>query len=327
MKLTPEQQEIRAANQAKNLQNQVNAIFNRTNEGSFETVRRYKATGKRFCDFLGKTTNLQSFRNVQVRHVKAYVEYLQDLGLSPSYIITEVSGIKWIHERANPKRNLPQSNRCFELDKRDPYKWDMSIKDIEFKEGVKTAKATDRMDAVLEFYMGRYFGLRHEEFVTLRVYHIEHAIKYDQLHIKNTKGGRERDIPVDTDMQKKILRHLLAYAKDHGKLSNDYLICDNYKASVKREMKSLGNWMNNHKHKFADPNRTNEVRPGKKPRHKSIHWHSLRHSYYQETKVRLKAEGKLTDEQIEDYLSEALGHSRWDVNNEYSNDIKRIKRN
>lgn len=159
------------------------------------------------------------------------------------------------------------------------------------------------------------------------MYHIEHTIKYDQLHIKNTKGGRERDIPVDTDMQKKILRHLLAYAKDRGKLSNDYLICDNYKASVKREMKSLGNWMNNHKHKFTDPNRTNEVRQGKKPRHKSIHWHSLRHSYYQETKVRLKAEGKLTDEQIEDYLSEALGHSRWDVNNEYSDDIKRIKRN
>ena len=38
MKLTPEQQEARAKNQAKNLQNQVDAVFRRTNEGSFKTV-------------------------------------------------------------------------------------------------------------------------------------------------------------------------------------------------------------------------------------------------------------------------------------------------
>ncbi len=73
MKLSPEQQEIKAANIAKNLQFQVDSIFNRTNEGSIETIRRYKETGKRFCGFLGRTTTLQNFRNVEVRHVKAYL--------------------------------------------------------------------------------------------------------------------------------------------------------------------------------------------------------------------------------------------------------------
>ncbi len=248
-------------------------------------------------------------------------------GHSAAYVITEVSGIKWIHERSNPKRDLPKSNACFELDKREPYKYDMSMKDSEFKEGVKVAKALDRMDAVLEFYMGRYFGLRHEEFVTLRVDQIEKAIERRQLHLKKTKGGRERDVPVDTDMQMKILRHVLAYAKDKDKLSRDYVICDNVKYSVQREEKSLENWMNNHKHKFTDPHRSEEIRSGKKPRHKSIHWHSLRHSYYQETKARLRAEGRLTEDQIEDYLSEAMGHSRWDINNEYSDEVERIKRN
>ena len=58
MKLTPEQQEARAKNQAKNLQNQVDAVFRRTNEGSFKTVQRYKAANERFCDFLGENTNL-----------------------------------------------------------------------------------------------------------------------------------------------------------------------------------------------------------------------------------------------------------------------------
>ena len=326
MKLTPEQQEARAKNQAKNLQNQVDAVFRRTNEGSFKTVQRYKAANERFCDFLGENTNLKNFRNVEVRHVRAYVEHLQSLDCLPSYILTELSGIKWVHKRMNPKRNLPKSNKCFCLDKREPYKYDRSIKISEFKEGVKTALADGRMDVVLEFYMGRYFGCRHEEFVTLRVDQIEKAIEYRQLHLKITKGGRERDIPVYTDMQMKILGRVLAYAKKNGKLSRDYVICDNHKNSVKRELKSLENWMNNHKQKFTDPNRAEEVRPGKKPRHKSIHWHSLRHLYYQETKAYLIAEGKLTMEQIEDELSENIGHSRWDANNYYSADLVRIKR-
>lgn len=241
MKLTPEQQEARAKNQAKNLQNQVDAVFRRTNEGSFKTVQRYKAANERFCNFLGENTNLKNFRNVEVRRVRAYVEHLQSLDCLPSYILTELSGIKWVHKRMNPKRNLPKSNKCFCLDKREPYKYDRSIKISEFKEGVKTALADGRMDVVLEFYMGRYFGCRHEEFVTLRVDQIEKAIEHRQLHLKNTKGGRERDIPVYTDMQMKILNRVLVYAKKNGKLSRDYVICDNHKNSVKRELKSLEN--------------------------------------------------------------------------------------
>ena len=124
MKLTPEQQEARAKNQAKNLQNQVDAVFRRTNEGSFKTVQRYKAANERFCDFLGENTNLKNFRNVEVRHIRAYVEHLQSLDCLPSYILTELSGIKWVHKRMNPKKNLPKSNKCFCSDKREPYKYD-----------------------------------------------------------------------------------------------------------------------------------------------------------------------------------------------------------
>lgn len=324
MKLTPEQQEIRATNQATNLKNQIGAMFKRTNEGSFETRRRYQAAGDRFCDFLGETTNLKNFRNVQVRHIKAYIEHLQSEDHLPTYLLTEVSGIKWIHRRMNPKRNLPDSNRCFGIDKRELYKFDKSIMVSEFDSGVKYALAKGRMDVVLEFFMDRYFGLRHEEFVTLRVHQIEKAIEYRQLHLKNTKGGQERDVPVSTDMQLKILKRVLVYTKKENKQSMDYVICDNHRNSVVQKKKSLQNWMNNNKDAFLNPNRTDEKRPGKKPRDKTIHWHSLRHLYYQETKERLKAEGRLTPTQIEKELAEAMGHHRISVNNYYSSDLDRV---
>ena len=107
MKLTPEQQEARVKNQAKNLQNQVDAVFRRTNEGSFKTVQRYKAANERFCDFLGENTNLKNFRNVEVRHVRAYVEHLQSIDCLPSYKETEAL-YSLIDAQENDLRNMEE---------------------------------------------------------------------------------------------------------------------------------------------------------------------------------------------------------------------------
>lgn len=325
MKLTQEEQQVRQKNIARNLLNQIKPVIKRYTEGSYNTHKRYLSVGTRFCDFLGQTSNLQNFRNVQHRHVKAYVEFLQEKGCTPNYILTELSGIKWIHKRMNPKSNLPQSNRSFHVDKRNPYRLNCSILPHEFDGLIKEALRCDRMDVVVTAYLEKYFGLRHEESVTLRVHQIEYAIRNKQLNVKNTKGGQARDIPVDTKMQEKILSRLLAYVKKNRKQSMDYLICDNHADSVKRKMKSLENWMNNHKKYFVDPNRTKLKEPGKKPREDTVHWHSLRHSYYQETKKRLLAEGRLTKAQIEKELTEAMGHHRNDINNTYSEDMERIK--
>lgn len=107
MKLTPEQQEARVKNQAKNLQNQVDAVFRRTNEGSFKTVQRYKAANERFCDFLGENTKLKNFRNVEVRHVRAYVEHLQSIDCLPSYKETEAL-YSLIDAQENDLRNMEE---------------------------------------------------------------------------------------------------------------------------------------------------------------------------------------------------------------------------
>lgn len=325
MKLTPEEQKVRQENIARNLLNQITPVIKRYTEGSYNTHKRYLSVGTRFCKFLGQTSYLQNFRNVEHRHVKAYVEYLQDKDCSSNYILTELAGIKWIHKRMNPKSDLPHSNKSFHVDKRNPYKWNCSILPHEFDGLIKEAQRGNRTDVVITAYIERYFGLRHEECVTLRVHQIEDAIRYKQLHLKNTKGGQARDVPVETELQEKILKRLLEKAKESRKKPMDYLICDNHAGSVKKKMKSLENWMNNHKKYFVDPNRTKLKEPGKKPREDTVHWHSLRHSYYQETKKRLLAEGRLTKAQIEKELTESMGHHRNDINNTYSDDLERIK--
>ena len=77
----------------------------------------------------------------------------------------------------NPKRNLPKSNKCFFVAKRQLYIKDKSILPHEFDDLIKVTLDMGRMDAVIEAYMDRYFGLRHEEFVTLRLHQIKYALK------------------------------------------------------------------------------------------------------------------------------------------------------
>ncbi len=86
-------------------------------------------------------------------------------------------------------------------------------------------------------------------------------------------------------------------------------------------MSSLQNWRTNHGDKFIDLERTNLIETNKKPRIKRPSWHGLRHLYFQETKSRLLKEGKMTPKQIEDELSERMGHHLNNIKRSYSDDI------
>ena len=59
-----------------------------------------------------------------------------------------------------------------------------------------------------------------------------------------------------------------------------------------------------------------------KPRIKRPSWHNLRHLYFQENRRRLLAEGSMTERQVENEMSQRLGHNRIDVKKFYSELLK-----
>lgn len=214
------------------------------------------------------------------------------------------------------------SNKDLGISEKNDYEFDRAFLPKEFDEMIKTAYSMKRYDVIIVAYLGRYFGLRFEEAVTLRLHQLEDAVRYKQLHLTNTKGGRPRDVPVDRKIQENILHDLIVYLRSNGKKSKDYLICDNHKHSVKKEKASLQNWRTNHSNKFIDPNRREYVRPDCKPRIKRPSWHNLRHLYFQENRRRLLAEGSMTERQVENEMSQRLGHNRIDVKKFYSELLK-----
>lgn len=309
-------QDEKAQNIFDNLLNQIDRIKRRNNEKGFSTQARYYAATQRFCKFLASDFRCQKFTNVSGKHLKAYVEKLQVEGKSAQYIDTELSGIRFYHERSGSKNRLPE-NKELNLEKRHPKQFDRSFLREEIKGAYNCADAMGRADVTAAMKLCYRFGLRLEEAVTLRVAQIEHALKYGQLEIKNGKGGQARTIPVETKAQRNALLSLCDYAKGQKKQPTDYLLCDNRKHSVKNCKASLRNWMSNHRSKFLVQNRTSVTEPGKKLRIESPSWHGFRHSYYQVTKARLIRENRMSISEIERELSERLGHHRNEVNGYY----------
>lgn len=320
-KLTEEQKQVRNANKAKNLIAQADRLKASSNINSIGCIERYEDAEYRFCKWLGENTEIKNLKNVSAKHIYPYIESFFDRECFNSYIRTEMSAIRHYHSLTHSKNILP-SNKDLGISEKNDYEFDRAFLPKEFDDMIKVARSMNRYDVVIQSYLSRYFGLRFEEAATLRLYQLEDAIRYKQLNVKNTKGGLVRDIPVDRPIQEKILNEIVAYLRANGKKSKDYLICDSHKHSVKKEKASLQNWRSNHSNKFVDPDRRKYVKPDCKKRIKRPSWHGLRHLYFQENRRRLIAEGGMTESQVENEMSERMGHHRNDIKKFYSEFLK-----
>ncbi|MBE6947261.1 MAG: hypothetical protein E7454_03310 [Ruminococcaceae bacterium] len=298
------------ANLSNDLAIQFKRDIDNTNNGSIETRKRYHtALENRFAKFLASEFRLKNINNISKKHVYAYVGFLQAQGKSAGYLVTELAAIRFWRKHSNCKNKLPE-NKQLDLEKREVGKYNRGLLDSELTKMIEVAKKGDRRDIVFGVYIAYYFGLRKNELVTVRIWQLEEADANNQLHIPRGKGGRKRDVPVDTHEQSLVLKEILRYAKSKGKKSSDYLFCDNHKHSVKKEKDSITNWMSNHIDEILDPDRKLMVEKGKKARAEGGYgWHSLRHTYAQRTEKRLIACG-MSLKQARKEVSERLGHGR-----------------
>lgn len=294
----------------KNLVSQIDAILARSNERSIKSRYRYYEGTLRFCRFLADNFRLQKFKNVEERHFRAYVKYLKENN-APSTIQTDLSGIRYFHEKSGSKNKLSKNDRL-DLPKRAVGKENRAWTAEEIKKARDVAREMGRVDVEAALDLVSAFGLRIEEMCRLKVEHLMHTDRYDQLVVQG-KGKKTRPIPVN-EQQKEIIKRYLDYAKASGRYPGDYLISGSEKHGVKREKSSLQNWMSFNRKKFMDENRTDRKEEGKKDRHETISWHGLRHTYAQR---RYEEATKDTPGKAKKVVSHDLGHEREEITYTY----------
>lgn len=294
----------------KNLLAQVESIYKHSNELSFKTRARYFEATKRFCKFLADNFRLQNFKNVEDRHFRAYVEYLKENNAAAT-IQSDLSGVRYFHRKSGSKNRLSKNDKL-SLPKRATGKKDHSFLKTEIDSMRRLAVTQGRQDVVITIDFACEFGLRLEEICTLRFEYLMSALKTGQLVIKG-KGGQTRAIDLNTE-QRKIIQKYLDYARCSGSYPKDYLISSSEKNGVKREKRSLQNWMSYNRKNFIVENREDLNEDGKKRRTETISWHGLRHTYAQRTYAEALVERPKRARKI---VSENLGHHRTEVTRIY----------
>ena len=89
---------------------QLDKLARHNQQGSFRTKDRYYEAVKRFCAYLASHYRLQKLENISGKHLVSYVLYLQEQGKSASTIKTDLSAIRFFHDKiSHPKYRVRQA--------------------------------------------------------------------------------------------------------------------------------------------------------------------------------------------------------------------------
>ena len=198
---------------------QLDKLARHNRQGSFRTKYRYYEAVKRFCAYLAAHYHLQKLENISGKHLVSYVLYLQEQGKSASTIKTDLSAIRFFHDKmSHPRYALPSNEELgVALERRRFGQQDRTWTNQEFGKLIGRAMAEEREDYILALYLARYAGLRIHECFRMDTAAAERALRENALTVKG-KGGKIRIVPIEDDRITMMLQRLLEKTERGHKL-------------------------------------------------------------------------------------------------------------
>lgn len=288
---------------------QLQKLYNHARQGSYATRTRYAEAMERFLKVIVPEFRLQKISNISDKHLEYYAKYQQSKGLTDKYIKNDLSGIRYFHDQINGKYQFTQAkefNKKVGLGGTPDGRKDRAWTEREYQEIYK--KAGNRSDAykmqgMLE--IAKHTGTRLDEAATLRRGDLEKALRTSQLHLKNTKGGRERDISLSPTAKNAIREAIQGVRPGEYVFVPKDVAVHEWKARVQ-------NFILDSRDDIQDYNRREDREQTRERDRGEISYHGLRHFYARETYQELRQSG-LSDRESRTILAERLGHGRIEV--------------
>ncbi len=104
------------------LKEQIEKIYKNCNRGSVSTRKRYRISTLKFCEFIEKRFGLENFKNVNGKHIRAFVDYERANNVPDITIENELIGIYFFYKFCGGTNTLP--------DKKE-FKFKKEVKTIE----------------------------------------------------------------------------------------------------------------------------------------------------------------------------------------------------
>ena len=287
----------------KNILDQLDKLFKHNRQGSIKTKERYYQAMQRFCRYLANEWRLQKLANIAPKHVVGYASFLKANNKSASTIKTDLSAIRFFHDKiSEPRFRLPD-NSALELSRRKFLGFNRTWSEGEYAQMITFAHEVDRSDYACAMTLAYHVGLRIHECCRIDTAAAASALKCGTLTVKG-KNGKIRTIPIN-EAASDILRKQLAVNDRGSKL----IVPDDTPTHV--YIKRLQSFIGNHRSKL--PSRGDKEK---------LTMHGLRHSFAVRRFSELIGNG-YTESQAKREVSRLLGHEREDVTEIYLSSLRK----
>lgn len=296
----------------RSLVDQLDRLARHNRQGSYKTRKRYYEAMKRFCWYLAAEWHLGKLKNISGKHLDAYARYMQDCGKAPSTILTDLSAIRFWHDKMDAKYPLPANHEMDTmLKRRESGKVDRTWSKTEV-ERFRTLCLENGREGYAEVTQLCYrLGLRIHEAFRLDRAAAEAAVRTGQLPVKG-KNGKERMVPVEEAERKLLRRRMAVTRRGHKLFVQDGIMTDQTIEQAQKFLLAV-------RREVRDPGSTSPLT-----------FHGLRHNYaveqYLRTRDALLASGMsegAADREARQKVSILLGHERIEITRIYLASLKR----
>ncbi len=271
---------------------------------SKESHFRYRNSMPLFLRFCVEKFHLQKLANVGEKHLRAYVDYRRQAGISEKTLKNDLTAIRFFHQCTGSRNMLPD-NRELKIKKTPQGGKDRAWTAEEYQRMLDQAVKLGRQDVVDTMKLARLDGLRIHECTRLTVGHIEDALKENKFREVKGKGGRVRSVPLNPELRPDLKRIL---EERGGNRASKILVEPGKKTH--QEIKSIQKFIYRHRNKFTD---------------RDITLHGLRHVFARDDLER-EVGGSTNKREIraaKERTARKLGHGRSEVTNIYLYDGKK----
>lgn len=302
---------------------QMEKIFRHTRANSFGTRARYESSCRNFIGFIDGKFKMKNLRNLQDKHVVAYIQYRQSEGISSKTLKNDLGAIRYMHDmipnvkhEISDNKNLKNSfsvvldktpairgNRAWTEDEYSEMQGFVSDMATSARRGAETA--ADVRDVM---QLAKTMGLRVTEAIAISRVQAEQALKSGVYQVKGeAKNGKWRQVSL-SDEGRRVLEYRIKNLERGGRL----FIRPDEKTHV--AVNRVEKFMQNNSKRFeTTEGQINRMYEGK---YNTLTYHGLRYNYIQ-SRMLEETENGCPILKAAMVITKEVGHERIEVLNVY----------
>jgi site-specific recombinase XerD len=291
---------------------QMEVCFRHTRRNSYATRDRYYDSCKMFVKYLHTVFKMQNIRNLNDKHVLAYIRKRQEEGIAPKTIKNELCAFRYLHGLIQRPRYEISSNielarkYGLVLEATPEINGDRAWTDEEFEAMVEIARDLDRQNIADQLTLCKEMGFRITEVVAMTRAQAEKAIRSNTYTVKGeAKNGKHREVPLSPKAST-ILQHCIAFTPRGGRL---FVAPDE---KVHHVVNRVQQFIMNHRDKVVSVEGAQKRIDFRDGTSRSLTAHGLRYNFIQRRIETEKAQG-LDEESAANRVTKEVGHNRTKV--------------